>query len=185
MQRVSVVGSSGSGKSTLAAALAAHLGVPHVELDGIYHQRDWIPLPEQEFVRRVSSAAAQVGWVIDGNYSAVRPLVWARADTVLWLDPPRHTVMWRLIWRTLRRVVLRAELWNGNREPWTNLYSRDPDKSVIAWAWYKHAEYRERYAKAATDPAYRHLNFVRIADRTDARRALASAVTRRNDEDER
>ena len=44
------------------------------------------------------------GWVIDGNYSAVQPLVWERADTVIWLDPPRRTVMRRIIWRTIRRA---------------------------------------------------------------------------------
>ena len=37
-------------------------------------------------------------WVIDGNYtSQVKDLVWARADTVVWLDLPRRTVMRRII----------------------------------------------------------------------------------------
>jgi hypothetical protein len=48
-------------------------------------------------------------------------VIWARADTVIWLDPPRRTVMRRVIWRTIRRVAGRAELWNGNRERWRNL----------------------------------------------------------------
>ena len=39
----------------------------------------------------------------DGNYSRVQDLIWARADTVIWLDPPRYLVMRRVIWRTLRR----------------------------------------------------------------------------------
>src|ERR1017187_1525754 len=66
VRRVSVIGNAGSGKSALARALAARLGVPHVELDGIYHQPGWIPLAGEEFVRRVGAAAAGDGWVIDG-----------------------------------------------------------------------------------------------------------------------
>jgi adenylate kinase family enzyme len=175
VRRVAVIGNAGSGKSTVARALAARLGVPHVELDGIYHQPGWIPLAEDELVRRVGAAAAGDGWVIDGNYSAVRPLIWARADTVVWLDPPRRVVMRRLIWRTIRRVISRTELWNGNREPWQNLVRRDPQVSIIAWAWHQHAVYQQRYAAAARDPAWAHLRFSRVTSRRDVRALLDRA----------
>jgi len=49
VRRVSVVGNSGSGKSTLARELAASLGVPHLELDGVFHQPGWQPLSADEF----------------------------------------------------------------------------------------------------------------------------------------
>ncbi len=173
MRRVSVVGNSGSGKSTLARALATRLGVPHVELDAIYHQPGWQPLPVAEFRARVDRAIAGDGWVVDGNYSAVRDLVWARADTVVWLDLPRRTVMRQVVWRTVRRAVLRVELWNGNREPWRNLFTRDPEESIIAWAWHRHTVYRARYAAMLTDAAWGHLTFVRIGSRAAARRLLA------------
>ena len=65
--------------------------------------------PEEQFRRRVAAIASGDGWVIDGNYSAVQPLVWERADTVVWLDLPRHTVMRRIIWRTIRRIATRAD----------------------------------------------------------------------------
>jgi adenylate kinase family enzyme len=175
VRRVSVVGSAGSGKSTLARDLAARLQVPHVELDAIFHQPGWTPLPEEEFAARVATAVAADGWVVDGNYSAVAPLVWARADTVVWIDLPRRTVLRRIVWRTLRRAAIRAELWNGNRERWRNMFSLDPQKSVIAWSWGKHNTYAERYAAAASDPANAHLAFIRIAGRDDAQRLLTSA----------
>jgi adenylate kinase family enzyme len=171
--RVSVVGNSGAGKSTLARALATRLGVPHIELDAIHHQPGWRPLPAPEFRARVGEAIAAGGWVVDGNYSAVRELVWAHADTVVWLDLPRRTVMRQIAWRTVRRIALRVELWNGNRERWRNLFTRDPQESVIAWAWYRHAVYRTRYAASATDIRWQHLTFVRIRSRGDARRLLA------------
>lgn len=171
-----MVGNSGSGKSRLARKLAAALDVPYVELDAIFHQPGWVPLPDAEFTARVEAAAAADGWVIDGNYSTVRPVVWRRADTVIWFDLPRRTVMRQVVLRTIRRAVTREELWNGNREPWLNFFSRDPEKSIIAWAWTRHGVYRDRWRAAAADPANAHLTFVRIASRADARRIIASAA---------
>jgi adenylate kinase family enzyme len=170
VRRVSVVGNAGSGKSTVAAALAARLGAPCVELDAVFHQPGWTELPVEEFRARVADAAAGESWVIDGNYTAVRDLVWARADTVVWLDLPRPAVMWRVVSRTVRRAARRQELWNGNREPWSNFWSLDPQRSVIAWAWVQHRAYRARYEAAMGDPAFAHLRFVRLRSAADVRR---------------
>jgi adenylate kinase family enzyme len=170
-----VVGTSGVGKSTVARELASILDVPHVELDGIYHQPGWEPLPQDEFQRIIGAKTAADGWVIDGNYGSVLPLVWARADAVVWLDLPKRTVMRQITWRTLRRLAGRAELWNGNRESWRNLLSWNPEQSVISWAWHTHDEYRARYTAAARDPANDHLRFVRLSSRADIGRFLGEA----------
>lgn len=162
MRRISVVGNSGSGKTTMAAGLAAAMAVPHLELDSIFHQSGWQPLPRDEFQAAVAAFAAGEGWVIDGNYSAVRDIVWHRADTVVWLDPPRRRVMRQLVWRTLRRMARGTPLWNGNREQWTNLLRADPEKSVIRWAWTHDRTYRERYLRAQSDPVNAHLEFIRL-----------------------
>jgi adenylate kinase family enzyme len=175
VRRVSVVGTSGSGKSTLARELAEILGVPHLELDAVHHQPGWAPLPTDEFRRIIAARAAAGGWVIDGNYGRVRDLVWARADTVVWLDLPKRTVMRQVVWRTLRRVALRRELWNGNRERWRNFLTWNPEQSVISWAWHKHAPDHAKYAAAAADPASAHLRFVRLASRRDIARFLDNA----------
>jgi adenylate kinase family enzyme len=179
VRRISVVGTSGSGKSTVGRQLALGLGVPFVELDSIYHQPGWVPLPTEEFRRRAAEAVAGDGWVIDGNYSKVRPLVWARADTVVWLDLPRWTVMRQVAWRSLWRAAFQVELWNGNRERWANLFTWVPEDSVISWAWHRHAVYRERYAAAAADPANAHLHFVRLRSHAEIRRFLAGADQRK------
>jgi adenylate kinase family enzyme len=176
VQRVSVVGNSGSGKSTLARELAAAIGGTHLELDGVFHQPGWASLDTDEFRRIVADAATGERWVMDGNYSAVRPIVWGRADTVVWLDLPRRTVMRQIVGRTLRRVATREELWNGNREQFGNLLRWDPQESIISWAWHNHAKYRERYAAAATEPANAHLTFVRLTSRRDITRFLAESA---------
>lgn len=103
MRRIVVIGTSGSGKTTLAKAIAARLAIPHLELDNLYWQPDWQETPIAEFRERVTAAIQADRWVIDGNYSKVRDLVWARADTIVWLDYPKRVVMWRVITRTLRR----------------------------------------------------------------------------------
>jgi adenylate kinase family enzyme len=170
-----VVGTSGAGKSTVARELAAAAGVPHIELDGIHHQPGWEPLPKEEFQRVVAAAAEADGWVIDGNYSSVQPVIWARADTVVWLDLPKRTVMRQVTWRTLRRVAGREVLWNGNREGWRNFLSWNPELSVISWAWHKHAKDRAKYAAAERDPANAHLRFVRLSSRAEVNRFLDNA----------
>ena len=175
MQRVSVVGTSGVGKSTVSRELARRLGASWLELDSVYHQVGWTPLDTAEFRARVAAVAAGERWVIDGGYSAVRDLVWARADTVVWLDLPRRTVMRRITCRTLRRVAGRVELWNGNRERWRNLFTWDKNESIIAWAWQTYGSRRERYAALLTDPANAHLTFVRLTSPVAVRRFLRSA----------
>jgi adenylate kinase family enzyme len=152
------------------------VGCLWLELDSVYHQPDWVPLDDASFVARVTSVTSGDSWVIDGNYSAVQALVWERADTVVWLDLPRRTVMRRLVVRTLRRVAGRAELWNGNRERWRNFFTWDPAESVISYAWHSHARYRARYAAAAADPAHAHLTFIRLRSPAQVRTFLRAGA---------
>jgi adenylate kinase family enzyme len=161
-RRVAVVGTSGAGKTALAVRVAGILGAPHLELDGVYHQSGWTPLAEAEFRERVGRFTAGERWVVDGNYSVVRDLVWGRADTVVWLDLSRPVVMRRVVARTLRRMLLRVELWNGNRERLANLVRRDPEENIVLWAWTTHPKNRRRYLDAMEDPTWAHLRFVRL-----------------------
>ena len=162
----------------MARQLARTLGVPCLELDAVRHQAGWQELPDNEFIERVAAFATQDQWVIDGNYREVRELVvWPRADVVVWLDLPRRTVMRQVVWRTLRRAVLREELWNGNRERWRNLVAWDPHKSIIRWAWTHYPVVQARYSAASTDPRWAALPFVRIRSRREAA-AFLSGVAR-------
>ncbi|HEX5297168.1 MAG TPA: shikimate kinase [Streptosporangiaceae bacterium] len=169
-----MVGTSGSGKSTLGKALAKRLGADFLKLDSVFHQPGWMPLPDEEFRRRVGDAVAGERWVVDGNYSKVRDIVWARADTVVWLDLPKRIVMRRIIWRSFRRAARRTELWNGNREHWRNLFSLDKEESIITWAWQTHAANRGKYAAAMADEANGELHFVRLKNPAEIRRFLSS-----------
>jgi adenylate kinase family enzyme len=166
--RLVVVGTSGSGKTTMAARLARILGVPHVELDALQHGRNWEQATEAQLRERAADATTGEGWVVDGNYSAVRDVVWPHATAIIWLDYDRGVVMRRVIWRSFERAVTRRPLWNDNRErPREWLESGHP----IRWAWTTHADRRVRY-EALLDARW-----VRLRSPTEARRWLSECAT--------
>ena len=169
--RVSIYGASGSGKSTLARAVAHALDAPVLELDALYHQAQWTPLDADVFRARVGEFVAQPSWVCDGNYDVVRAAVWARATTIVLLDLPRWRVMARLGRRTLHRVLWREELWNGNKESWRNVFSRDPERNILLWSWQTHARRRAEIPMLALRDAA-HARFVVITRERERRQLL-------------
>lgn len=176
MRRIIVIGTSGSGKTTLARAIAARLGLPHGEQDAWNHEANWQEAPLERFRARVDAFTRQAGWVMDGNYGKARDLGWPRADTLVWLDLPAQTVFWRLLRRTLRRVLTREELWNGNRETLRGQFSKD---SIIPWFFRTH--WRRRRETPELIAQYPQLTVVRLRSAREARawlsRLPASAPT--------
>ncbi|HAJ60532.1 MAG TPA: adenylate kinase [Cyanobacteria bacterium UBA8543] len=158
-QRISVVGTSGSGKTTLARQISQCLAIPQVELDALHHEPNWTEAPIDVFRQRVEHSLSGDKWVVDGNYSKVRDIVWSRADTVVWLDYPLPVIMGRVVRRTFRRVVTQEELWNGNRETWQTMFSRD---SIILWALTTYRKKREQYPILFKQPEYAHLKVVHL-----------------------
>ena len=165
----------------MAVSLAELLAAPHVELDAIFHQPDWTPIDEAQFRSRVRTATEGDRWVVDGNYSVVRDIVWDRADTVVWFDLSYVAVMARTVRRTVRRVVTREELWNGNKEPFSNLWSLNPRNSIIAWSATRHGVYRRRYAAAERDPRWSRLRFVRLRSQAESDAFLAGVAMAREE----
>ena len=140
--RLAVIGTSGAGKTTFARQAAARLGCPHVELDALHWMPGWQERPVEELQTLAASATAGPCWVVDGNYSSVREIVWSRATTIVWLDFSRATILRRIIWRTLKRVLTREQLWNGNRENLRALFSKE---SMILWSFNTFAKNRRIY----------------------------------------
>ncbi|MDP9763173.1 adenylate kinase [Deinococcus enclensis] len=168
MKRVIVIGTTGSGKTTFARTLAGTLGVPHGEQDAWYHQPGWVPAPLASFRARVAAFTAGPAWVMDGNYSKARDIGWAHADTLVWLDYPGQVVFWRVLTRTLRRVLGRQELWNGNRETVRGALS--PEGPV---RWFFRTHWQRRRDTPAQAAAYPHLRLVRLRTPREAAAWLA------------
>lgn len=164
MRRVLVAGTSGSGKTTFACAFAARTGVPHTEIDALFHGAGWQPRPS--FLADVGELAAQPSWVTEWQYGAARPILVAVADTLVWIDLPIRVVMWRVVQRTLRRRLRLTELWNGNVEPPLHTFFTD-DEHIVRWAWRTRRKLRDRVPAVAR--AHPELAIVRLRTAREVR----------------
>lgn len=169
--RVVVVGTSGAGKSTFAEALARAAACAYVELDRFYWGPGWEAVPHAQFEADVLAATAGDRWVADGNYGAVRDVLWSRATHVVWLNFGRSTVFSRVLWRTLSRALVRTRLSHGNRESLRKAFlSRD---SILLWSYTTFAKNRLKFASLRQDPRYAHLQWTEITRPSHARAFIA------------
>lgn len=99
MRRVLIIGSGGAGKSTLAERLAKRTGLPLIHLDSLFWHAGWIPTPDAEWDAVVDELITRDAWIMDGNYGRTLHTRLAAADTVIFLDMPRLTCLWRIIKR--------------------------------------------------------------------------------------
>ncbi|MBI4635525.1 MAG: AAA family ATPase [Candidatus Rokubacteria bacterium] len=174
LTRVVVVGTSCAGKTTFARRLASALGAQHVELDSLYWGPEWTPRPD--FQQEVLAAARQPRWVIDGNYSAARDMIWRRCTAIVWLDYPFARVFSRALRRTVRRVVTGERLYSGNRE---TIGSALFDTEGIPW-WVvrTHGKRRREYPELFRRPEYRHAAVIQLHTPAAAEAFLAEASAR-------
>jgi hypothetical protein len=175
-KRIVIIGRTGSGKTTLARELAAAFDVPHVELDALYFGPKFSTAPLSVLRERTSAAVAGDRWVTDGNKSAVRDLVWPRADTIIWLDYPLAVSLWRLGRRALWRTsVLRAQASEAGGK--TGLPSQffSAAKGVLL-ALRTHMGQRREYPRMFARPENQHLVVVRLRSPRATRRWLARVI---------
>lgn len=116
MRRIIIIGSSGSGKSTLAERAGEILSIPHIELDAIHWQPNWVESSHEDFRVKVEAATRDGPWTMSGNYLRAKDITWARADTIVFLDYPMSIVFPRVVRRTFRRWWNNELLWGNNRE---------------------------------------------------------------------
>jgi len=175
-RRILVLGRTGSGKTTLARELAAAVGVPHVELDALYFGPQFSTVPLPLLRERTSAAIAGDRWVTDGNKSAVRDLVWPRADTVVWLDYPLAVSLWRLGKRALWRTsVIKAEAAGTKGKASLPRQLLSAAKGVLT-ALRSHAGQRREYPRMFAEPQTQHLAVVRLRSPRATRRWLADVT---------
>jgi len=177
-QRILILGRTGSGKTTLARELAAAIGVPHVELDALYFGPNFGPVPLPVLRDRTSVAITGDRWVTDGNKSAVRDLVWPRADTVIWLDYPLIVSLWRLGKRALWRTsVLRAQAAVNDEEAGFRRQFLSAAKGVLT-ALRSHKGQRREYPKMFAEQGNLHLAVLHLRSPRAARRWLTHVTKR-------
>ena len=141
--RIHVIGTSGSGKTYLASQISKHTGIPHIELDSYYWGPNWQEPDREEFRIRLKEILETDKWVVDGNYSLIRDLIWQRANTLIWLDYSMPIVLTQLIRRTIKRTITKEILWNDNREHLSaQFFSKD---SLILYAIRTHRARKRKY----------------------------------------
>lgn len=143
--RIAVVGPVAAGKTTLSRAVAAHTGLPRIDLDDLFWGPDWTPRATADFHHSVEEQLAGPAWIADGNYGGqVAELLLARAELVVWLDVPLRVCLPRLVARSLRRAASGEELFAGNRETLDHLLAPD---SILRWGPQHHHRHRRRWAE--------------------------------------
>ena len=157
-ERVVIIGSSCAGKTTFAARLSKALGQPTADLDELFWAPNWQPKPLEEFRRLTEQAASSERWVVAGNYSDVRAVLWPRATTIVWLNYGFAVVLWRAVTRTVRRIATREVLWQGNQESFKRSFlSRE---SILVWVVSTFHKRRRQFQAVRTSNSYPHLSWV-------------------------
>lgn len=168
-ERIVLAGTSSSGKTTLARALASKLGYRHIELDALHWGPAW--QPRESFRDDVAAATAGTRWIAEGNYSAVRELVWSRATALIWLNYPFAFVVRRAFWRTLMRGLRRQTLYNDNRE--SLLRGFFTSEGTFWWVVRSHLRRRRQVRAALGSAQFAHLEVFEIRDPADAEALIA------------
>ena len=101
LDRILFIGSPGSGKSTLAKIVAEKKNLPLVHLDRLFWRDGWTQVSKEDFDRSLAEELKKERWIIDGNFSRTMEMRIARADTIVFLDYPRHIC----VFRVLKRVI--------------------------------------------------------------------------------
>ena len=157
--KILVIGTSGSGKTTLAEKLSKLLDIKNIELDAFNWKENWTQSSIEEFRKNIEDSIKNTkGYVLHGNYNKVKDLTWGTVDTVIWLDYKRIVVMWRVLKRTIRRIITQEELWAGNKETFkTSFLEKD---AIVFWAWKTYKKRKEQYSRMVEENPYKIKEFI-------------------------
>ncbi|KAI9593609.1 hypothetical protein BDF19DRAFT_447308 [Syncephalis fuscata] len=104
--RMIIVGNGCAGKEKLACNLSRLLRQPQIDLSAICPEET----PRGQYAEETALQVQLIldahddGWVTHGNFYAWRPLLWTRADTLIWLDYSLLHVVCRTAWRSFRSL---------------------------------------------------------------------------------
>jgi adenylate kinase family enzyme len=161
-QRIVVTGTTSSGKSTLAEQIAKRFDFCLIELDALHWEPNWTEAPLEVFRERVRKATQAPGWVVAGNYHAVRDLIWPKAEVIIWLDFPFWTVFWQLTRRTFKRWWTQELLWGTNRERLSvhlKFWSQD---SLFHWLFKTYWRRKRETPSLLNLPEHKHLKLIQF-----------------------
>ena len=172
LERVIVVGTSCSGKTTFSDRLAKLLNQRHIQLDSLYWDSNWVVRPQDEFCAQAKEELAADRWIADGNYSAIRNLMWSRATSVVWLNYSFPIIFSRALSRTIRRIWFSEEIFSNNKESFYQAFLSK--KSILWWVITTYQRRRRDYRKLRETNRYQQLTWFEFRNPLQAESLLKS-----------
>ncbi len=137
--RILIFGSPGSGKSTLARTLGTLLQIEPIHIDDVFWLPGWVEMDKQQLVTEVLSLVeGKDSWIVDGNYSSVRPHLLEKATHAIVLRVLLLKNLWRVFWRTTIQET-RIRPFRVSRQPLR--VKDDPNPNPlwkVHWLFFKH-----------------------------------------------
>jgi adenylate kinase family enzyme len=140
MQRILIIGCGGSGKSTLARKLHDILNIELIHLDQLFWKPGWVETDDDAWKQIVENAIKKDAWIMDGNFNSTMDMRMARADTIIFLDMPRHVCLSRVLKRWFKSRVLRKP-----RPDMTEGCLERIDFAFLKWIWNYNKVKRPQY----------------------------------------
>jgi adenylate kinase family enzyme len=129
-KRIIVYGVTGSGKTTLAKRLAEIAGLPYISVDDLTWEPGWIKVPFDDQRALFKSICEGEEWILDNAYGHWIEIPLERAELIVALDYPRWVSFYRLVARSIARLLDKRTVCNGNRESLRLMFSRE---SILLW----------------------------------------------------
>jgi adenylate kinase family enzyme len=99
MKRTLIIGSGGAGKSTLARRLGEKTGIEVVHLDKLFWNPGWVRTEKKEWLEIVRQVIEKESWIMDGDFGSTLGMRADAADTIIFMDIPRHVCVYRIVKR--------------------------------------------------------------------------------------
>ena len=116
-----------------------------------------MPAEPNVFRKRVSASVRDMRWVACGNHTSARDLVWARADTVIWLDYSTRLGFVRLMRRAMTQINSNLRAWLARQR--APLFGHD---SLLLYAFRARQERKANFAALLAAHELGHLKVLRF-----------------------
>jgi len=173
-KKIVVVGPTGGGKTTFAVKLSQFVSIKHYELDSLFWKPDWKESSPEEFREKINDITSQSEWIVDRNYSRNQDLTIGRAETVIWLDSGKYISVYRVLIRSLKRIINKNPLWQENNETLLRLIS--PKVSIVVFAFQSHKKKKARYTGMFESDKNKNLNVIRIKNKREENKFWKSII---------
>ena len=142
------------------------------DLDDLYWLPNWKIRSKGKLVDLVEQKTSADEWIVSGNNSETRLIIWTKADTVVFLNYSFMVCFWRCFKRTLRGLCNKEEICNGNRDSFSRAFFSE--NSIFLYFISSYFKQSKKYSKLIKDPRYKHINFIEFTSPRQAEEWLKS-----------